>query len=327
MPARRALDREVLHQRRRSRPIVPDTTPRSQYPRTSGDLAGDIAKALGGAKRQANGGWMARCCCHEDHDASLSLRDGDYSTLVHCFAGCDPLDVLRELRRRGLLDDKPRDEQPRRTSKPTPPIDTRAKIERLLGRCRPIAGTVVERYLCDHRGVDLPPAQDALLYLPPRPPHYPHPAMVAVVTDLADARRIMTVQFTLLRSDGMGKASYARRFLGDCPARGGVVRLVDDAEVTDRLELAEGVESALAVMSGFARSSYAVPPVWAALSAGNLVRLPVLPGVKALRIFSDNDPNGVGQGAALELGRTWRKAGREAFITTRSAGGDWNDAT
>jgi len=39
--------------------------------------------------------WMARCPAHEDRDPSLSIRElPDGRTLVHCFAGCSPDDVL-----------------------------------------------------------------------------------------------------------------------------------------------------------------------------------------------------------------------------------------
>ena len=40
-----------------------------------------------------------------DRSPSLRISDGDTRVLVHCFAGCDPRDVLDVLRRRGLLDD------------------------------------------------------------------------------------------------------------------------------------------------------------------------------------------------------------------------------
>jgi len=38
--------------------------------------AAGIAAALGGATRNGYG-WLARCCCHEDKQPSLSLKDGD----------------------------------------------------------------------------------------------------------------------------------------------------------------------------------------------------------------------------------------------------------
>jgi hypothetical protein len=39
--------------------------------------------------------WQARCPAHKDKTPSLSIRDaGDGRTLIYCFAGCDPEDIL-----------------------------------------------------------------------------------------------------------------------------------------------------------------------------------------------------------------------------------------
>ena len=57
----------------------------------------DIVGALGGTWR----GYLAMCPCpaHQDATPSLSIRQGHEGILVHCFAGCDPDDVLREISR------------------------------------------------------------------------------------------------------------------------------------------------------------------------------------------------------------------------------------
>ena len=91
-----------------------------------------------------------------------------------------------------------------------------------------------------------------------------------------------------------------------------------DAEVTDGLGVAEGIETSLSVMQGFGWR-----PVWAATSAGTIRTLPVLSGVDALTIFSD--PDGAGRTAAEECARRWLAAGREARIATPPAGLDFND--
>jgi hypothetical protein len=60
-----------------------------------------IVKALGGRNGRAN-------CPVEKHKTPLSLSVHDGKTtavVVRCHAGCSSLDVLRELRRRGLLED------------------------------------------------------------------------------------------------------------------------------------------------------------------------------------------------------------------------------
>ena len=69
-----------------------------------------IAKALKG--RPASGsGYLCHCpvASHGrrrgDRNPSLLIRDGDFqAVVVHCFVGCDPRDVLAELRRQGLIE-------------------------------------------------------------------------------------------------------------------------------------------------------------------------------------------------------------------------------
>ena len=64
--------------------------------------AAEVAHALGDARREGRG-WRCRCPLHQGR--SLRLRDSDGGcVLVTCWGGCDRLDVLAELRRRGLLD-------------------------------------------------------------------------------------------------------------------------------------------------------------------------------------------------------------------------------
>jgi len=38
--------------------------------------------------------WIARCPAHDDRNPSLSIKQADDRVLVHCFAGCEPGDVL-----------------------------------------------------------------------------------------------------------------------------------------------------------------------------------------------------------------------------------------
>ena len=40
------------------------------------------------------GRWHACCPAHDDHSPSLSVRDDGERVLLHCFAGCDPDDIL-----------------------------------------------------------------------------------------------------------------------------------------------------------------------------------------------------------------------------------------
>jgi putative DNA primase/helicase len=250
----------------------------------------------------------------------LSIRQGEHAPLLTCHAGCDRRDVLASLRRRGLLETFRRQKAPpapRPALRASPPPAD--KIEAILRSTRPIAGTLAESYL---RGRGLEPelaSPDALRFLPAKGNYLP--AMVAVVTDIRDASRILGLQFTPLKPHG-GRGG--RTFLRGSKVSGGVVRLVDDAEVTLHLGVAEGVETALSAMTAMKRDGRMVLPTWSALNAGNLQRLPVLGGVERLYVFADNDNSGVGQRAAETLARRWAEAGREARVALPPVN-DWND--
>lgn len=49
-------------------------------------------------KNGSNGQYMARCPCHNDRQASLSVGiGGDGRVLLHCHAGCDTADIMASL--------------------------------------------------------------------------------------------------------------------------------------------------------------------------------------------------------------------------------------
>ena len=57
----------------------------------------DIVAALRGKWHGAYA--LCHCPAHDDRKPSLSIRQGHRGILVHCFAGCEPQDVLREIAR------------------------------------------------------------------------------------------------------------------------------------------------------------------------------------------------------------------------------------
>lgn len=61
---------------------------------TSGGLAAPLLARLEGVIPAGPGRWYARCCAHDDKSPSLSVMDKGDRVLIHCFAGCDPSDVL-----------------------------------------------------------------------------------------------------------------------------------------------------------------------------------------------------------------------------------------
>jgi len=65
--------------------------------------AATISESLGG--KRSGKGWRAPCPVreHNSDKRPLAITDGDYGTpLVYCHAGCDFIDISRELRSRGL---------------------------------------------------------------------------------------------------------------------------------------------------------------------------------------------------------------------------------
>ena len=147
------------------------------------------------------------------------------------------------------------------------------------------------------------------------------PAIVCRITD-ALTNEPMSLHFTFLdpagAGDGKAHVGSPKLLLPGHTKKGGLIRLVDDAEVTTGLGLAEGVETALAVMAA------GWSPVWSAIDSGNLGHLPVLAGIESITIFADHDNAGIA--AANRLAEQWVTAGRDARIAkspTRNS--DWND--
>ncbi|WP_431283160.1 DUF7146 domain-containing protein [Humitalea sp. 24SJ18S-53] len=182
---------------------------------------------------------------------------------------------------------------------------------------KPAAGTLVETYLASRGLVLEPDAPIRFLAACPRGRGADLerlPAMVALMT-CPTTGQPRGIHRTFLAPDGNGKApGQAKMMLGHA----GVIRLVPNCDLTDRLGLAEGIEDALAVMQ---RGGWR--PVWAATSAGAITCFPVLRGINALAVFADADKAGLK--AARTCCRRWAGAGRKAelFIPPN---GDWDDA-
>jgi putative DNA primase/helicase len=276
-----------------------------------------IAKALGGAKKTGKQ-WLCRCPVHDDQHASMTIADKDGKVVWHCKAGCDGRDIGRALHRKGLLPHLKRncDHERRRPARSSPIVaPDRRKLDYLLSKLRPIEGTLVETYLRS-RDLDLPPPGHHLRFLPAKPPRFIWPCMVGIITAFADASRIMSLHFTRLRPDGVGKAPLPkheqRSCLGGFRIKGGVIRLCHDAAVTRRIGIGEGIETCLAVTTAFHRDEGRREPVWAALNAGNLGALDVVDGIKTIVVYADHGP--AGEAAADNLAQRWLDADREVAV-------------
>jgi putative DNA primase/helicase len=287
--------------------------------------AADIARALGDARREGRT-WRCRCPLHGG--CSLTLRDGEGGcVLVTCWGGCNRLDVLAELRRRGLLDGRTTDY--RRPSPQTSPRDDVARTARALAiwhEARPAVGTIVESYLRS-RGILLDAWPAVLRFHPacPRPRDEvgnlrpPLPAMMAMVEHAQ--RGPVAVHATYLRPDGSGKADIPKKQQKASfgPIKGGAVRL-SIPRAGEWLAVGEGTETTLSVAAACAM------PGWAALSAGGIRSLVLSREATHVIICADHDASGVGERAARDAAARWLAEGRRVKLALPPrAGIDFND--
>ena len=286
--------------------------------------AADIAAELGAACREGST-WRCRCPLHGGR--SLVLRDGNNGRLLlTCWAGCDRLDVLAEIRRRGLLDGRS-DYTPRIISAPRR-YDDASRTTHALNIWRNTqhgACTIVARYLAS-RGIVLDQWPSSLRFHPrcPRPRADPAgnfvsplPAMVGLVEHVK--RGPVAVHCTYLRHDSGGKADIekSKAFFG--PVSGGAVRF-GAPRAGERFGVAEGIETALSVAMACAM------PAWAALSAVGIQSLILPPAATHVVICADNDANGTGERSAHHAAARWLAEGRRVRVAVPpETGTDFND--
>jgi hypothetical protein len=55
--------------------------------------AADLLARLDAVVERGPGRWIALCPAHEDRTPSLSVRDADGVTLLHCWAGCEAHEI------------------------------------------------------------------------------------------------------------------------------------------------------------------------------------------------------------------------------------------
>src|SRR5262245_61866096 len=274
--------------------------------------AAEIAHVLGNARREGRA-W--RCCCPLHNGRSLTLRDGDGGrVLVTCWSGCNRLDVIAELRRRGLLDGRAirhGARAARRLNK-----DDGARTPRALGiwrEARQAVGTLAEQYLIS-RGLHLPPPPTLRFHVGLK---YPSgdiwPVMVALVTRGVDDRPL-AIHRTFLTRDGRGKAPIDPQKMMLGPCRGGAVRLAAPGDV---LMVGEGIETCLAAMQATGH------PAWAALSTSGLRALDLPSDIHEVIVLADGDEPG--EAAARDCAWRWKWEGRRVRIARPPQGMDFND--
>jgi putative DNA primase/helicase len=277
-----------------------------------------VAKALGG--RKVGNGWMARCPAHDDHDPSLSIRDGKKKVLVRCHAGCARAMVIAALRKRGLWEQRDHclfnRAAPLDVTNESLDRDDQKRTERALAKWRSAtadSGTLMDTYLCS-RGLHIPPPPTLRFH-----PGLKHPsggiwpAMIALVTRGSDDKPL-AIHRTFLARDGSGKAPIKpeRMMLGPC--RGGAVRLGVPGNI---LMIGEGIETCLAAMQATGN------PTWAALSTSGVRTLDLAADVREIIALLDGDD--ASEAAFRDAAVHWQHEGRRVRFARPPRGFDFND--
>ncbi len=279
--------------------------------------AREIVKALGGRWHGAYG--TARCPVHDDHEPSLSIRNGvDGEPVFNCFAGCDWRDIKDALRADGLLPERAPGRAPALRRGQTPDAPKRRVVEvgvhqqqrmefarRKWHEAVPLTDSPADVYLRE-RGLDpgpdgWPPSLRYHPVLKHGPTGLLLPALVAAVTIWPD-RNVVAIHRIFLRVDGKGKApvSKPKMMIGRCG--GGAVRL---APAGPELVLSEGLETGLSVQQATGL------PVWATLSTSGLRSVILPPEVKTVIIAADADEPG--EEAAQKAAKRFLAEGRTDF--------------
>lgn len=242
----------------------------------------DLVGTLGGTWSGQSA--LCRCPAHDDRSPSLSIRQGDRGFLVHCYAGCDSSDVLREL---GRIVPGRRYETPTWRDGPT----RSANVERIWGEGCETRGTLAEQYLrLRQLPLDLPDIR-----FHPRCPHGPKPLTKykpALLVAVRAGTKLTAIQRVFLDPTTAG---YTEKMMIGSPGQGAW----QGAGPGATLAVAESFEDAAAFMQ------LGHGPCWTSLGAGRLHLLSFPDCVTTIVIAEDNDAEG-------------RRAARRAWTTYRA---------
>ena len=135
-----------------------------------------VAKALGG--KPAGRGWIAFCPAHDNRRTpALSLANGHNGRLlIKCHRGCSGRDILAALAARGLIKGRgdwrppdPAEEAKRAAAEAVERKHRAERAVRLWREARPGAGSAVQAYLIEARGIPLRAIPEALRFHPAAP--------------------------------------------------------------------------------------------------------------------------------------------------------------
>lgn len=250
---------------------------------------------------------------HSPQDRSLAIRVTSSGFVVHSFAG-DDWKACRDYVQSKLGLDK--DWQPDKRPVVAASDDRERKkfALKIWADCVDPRGTLAERYLREHRELELPDGVAYSVIRFHRGLRYEVgkylPAMVCLLRDIK-SNEPCGIHRTFLNRYTGGKID--RKMLGI--AKGAAIKL--DAEPSTRLTIGEGVETVLAARdAGFV-------PAWALGSSGAVRCFPVLPHLRELIILQENDPTS--RRDVKSCARRFLDTRRPVNIIEPKVGNDFND--
>jgi hypothetical protein len=273
---------------------------------------------LGGSGIPNADGWCAcRCPAHDDHRASLSLKDSSRGLALKCFAGCTSAAVKQAIAaalKSGVTLPPPVAPELRESGS----IDLLAIAARRWHEGVPLPGTLTKQYLRG-RGIESEPKT---VRSHPRLFHKEAgtygPAMIALVQDAVG--EAVGLHRTWLNPLTAGKAKFdpVRKVL--CSVRGHAVHLIDAAG--DIIAVSEGIENGLSYAQLRSMTGATQVPVWAALSASGIANLIVPDRFVEVVVIGDRDQACID--AVNKL--TARLARQKVSMQFPEIGRDFNDA-
>lgn len=274
--------------------------------------------------------------CREGKDRFRYDDKGGDGTFIcsRCGAG-NGVDLVMKLRRVPFLDAKEAIEQHIGSAPVIVPKAAtgreeaqRDQMAALWARAQPLDGRdIASRYMMA-RGIDLSAWPPLLRWLPDLPyfdddtkTRTLHPAMLAKFAS-PDGRSAILHRTYLAEPARKADVPKVRTFMPCTIPAGGAVRL---APVAETMGIAEGIETALSAARLFDI------PVWAALTAGGVIKWQPPEAVKFVIIFGDHDKSFTGQHAAYSLAYRLKNQAEtrnveiEVRLPEEGNGNDWND--
>jgi putative DNA primase/helicase len=259
---------------------------------------------------------------HSKRDRSLTIKIDRDRLIVYSHAGKDWRECKDYVRERlGLDDNRPQSNQ-RPTFIVTAADHDEEKEKKKTAALRiwtasvNPAGTIVERYLLEHRGLKLPSdvAGNVIRFHGSlRFDEFSRkPGMVCLLRDIA-TNEPCGIHRTFL--DRETAAKIDRRMLGT--AKGAAVKLDAHRAAYPNLTVGEGIETCLAGREA------SLGPVWALCSTSGISFFPIVEGVAELTLLQENDA--ASKKAVTICGRRYLAAGKPVNLITPKIGNDLND--